>query len=478
VAVVAVRRLGAGLDSVVAQARALEQGRFVEITEPPTPELQRLAAGMNSMVRRLHQLFDGQANQLETLRRQAHADPLTGLSNRRHFVAQLERALVARGGDAASALAPRRGSLLIVRLRDLVAMNARVGRDAVDRLLASMGEVLLTYPERVDGAFAGRLNGTDLALYLPVNGVGRETADALRSTLGIVLTAVDPMAEVAIGGVDGLATGGVSEALAAADEALAGAEAADDAAPLVVEGVEETPLGESEWRQRIANALASGRVRLAEFAVIDASGRILHLECPLRIQLAPDGPFDAAARWLPMAARGRLTQNVDLAAVGLALEAIALDGQPRCVHVAAASLADSGFAQALARLLAESPGAAQQLMLEVGEAVSAHSRRWRDAAERWRPFGVRLGLENAGSSLRTLVDARGWGLDYLKIDGRFLRGLAHDPALAGYARQVVAAARSIGVPVYAEGITDAQDLLQLWELGFDGATGPAIVTDG
>jgi EAL domain-containing protein (putative c-di-GMP-specific phosphodiesterase class I) len=123
-----------------------------------------------------------------------------------------------------------------------------------------------------------------------------------------------------------------------ADEALAQAEFH---APLGLH-VQALPsgeaIGETEWRQRIATALEAGRVKLAEFPVVNARGSVVHLECPLRVQLQPDGPFDAAVRWLPMASRSRIIHKVDLAAVELALKAIrgrrALALRPRVGPVA------------------------------------------------------------------------------------------------------------------------------------------------
>jgi EAL domain-containing protein (putative c-di-GMP-specific phosphodiesterase class I) len=87
---------------------------------------------------------------------------------------------------------------------------------------------------------------------------------------------------------------------------------------------------------------------------------------------------------------------------------------------------------------------------------------------------VTLGIENAGDSLRQLLDVHAFGLDYLKVDARFVHGLARDATLAEYARQVAASARAIGVKAYASGIAEAADLARLWELGFDGATGPGV----
>jgi EAL domain-containing protein (putative c-di-GMP-specific phosphodiesterase class I)/GGDEF domain-containing protein len=487
VVLAAVQRWRQGLNKVLAQAQALEAGRFEEIPEPRTAELQRLTSGMNSMVRRMHALFDEHAAQLAALQRQVQTDSLTGLANRRHFLVRLEQVLdasvpepaeagvagAAHGGLAADE-SPRRGGLLMVRLSDIETLNSKLGHAVVDRLLAAIGEVMQTYPSRVEGSFAGRLNGRDVALYLPANGMARETANALREALTTVLAVIEPSARVCIGGVDGLQADGSSDALARADEALARSELQVPPVVQVLDLAEGEGIGESEWRSRLMRALAAGQTQIAEFPVVLNDGRIAHLECPLRVQLHSDGPFVRAERWLPMAWRGQLMDQVDLAAARLALAAIAQDGRPRSIHVSAAALADSGFVREFERRLAAVPQAAGKLSIEVDESATAHWRRWRDAAERWRPLGVRLGIDNTGRALEALADARSYGVDYLKVDSRYIRGLANDAALADFARQLVVTARAMGVSLYAEGVDDLQDLRVLWSIGFDGATGPAV----
>jgi EAL domain-containing protein (putative c-di-GMP-specific phosphodiesterase class I)/GGDEF domain-containing protein len=477
VAVGGVSRWRRGLDGTLAQARALEAGRFEELPEPRTLELKRLTAGMNSMVRRMHALFDEHAAQLAALQRQVQTDALTGLANRRHFLVRLEHVLDSSPSDdphADSGPGPRRGGLLLVRLSDIESLNTKVGRGVVDRLLAAIGEVMQTYPSRVEGAFAGRLNGRDVALYLPANGMARESASALRQALSTVLSVIEPSSRVYIGGVDGLAADGSSDALARADEALARAEALTPDDVQVLDLTDGEGMGESEWRGRLVRALGGGRARISEYPVILQNGSVVHLECPLRVQLAEDGPFVQAERWLPMAMRGQLMDQVDLVAAQLALSAIARDGKPRCIHVSASALADSSFVREFERRLATVPQAAGKLSIEVDESATANLRRWRDAAERWRPLGVRMGIDNTGRALETLANARSYGVDYLKVDGRFIRGLAKDAALADFARQLVVTARAMGVSLYAEGVDDLQDLRHLWAVGFDGATGPAV----
>ncbi|MEN9420258.1 MAG: hypothetical protein RI988_3879 [Pseudomonadota bacterium] len=463
------------LDGMVEQARGVEEARFTEIALPRTLEFKALATGMNSMVRRVKTLFENQASQLDTMRQQLQRDGVSGVHNRAHFLAQLERAL---GGSSTASTVTRRGALVLLRVQALNAINRRVGRNVADRLLADVGVKLNECAARVEGSLCGRLNGSDFALYVPVNGVGKVVAEELAAAVRPLFQQADPEAEFHIGALEGLATGAVGQTLSKADQALAQAESEGPFAVAVRPGSEGEVMGEQEWRRRVTEALQLGRARLAEFAVIGPDGGVLHLECPLRLQLEPDGPFYSSAHWLPMAIRAQLVQQADLMATRMALQAIPRDGVARCVYMSAASLADAQFVQAVSNLLAQHAGAARKLVVEATESAVHAEQAWPAAAALWKPMGVRFGLGGAKESLQTLLDAKGRGLDFLKVDGRFLRGIHQDTKLADYAAQVVATARSIGVTLYAEGISQAEDLPALWRIGFDGATGPAIKRPG
>jgi EAL domain-containing protein (putative c-di-GMP-specific phosphodiesterase class I)/GGDEF domain-containing protein len=439
----------------------------------PTPSKSPPPAPVSAplpLLRRPRQPFDAQAEELEALRRAAHTDDVTGLPNRRHFVGRLGAALSESGVPAAS--------LLILRVLQLEALNRRLGHDTIDRVLAATADIIGAYPDRVPGAFAGRLNGSDFALCLPVSGVAEETANTLLRALRASPAGMAAGAEMVVGGVEGLTASGAGEALAAADVALAEAEARGAFSVEVrhagADG--EVPVGERAWRQRIELALAEGRASLAEYAVKDRAGGLIHLACPLRVQLDPAGPHQAASRWLAMASRGRLLPLVDLAAIELALAATTRDGQPRCVHVSAAALSSPGFVGDVQRRLEAAPAAAPQLWLDIAEGQSLERLlpRLREAGAAWRRHGVHLGLEHAGASLQSLPKVGAIGFGHLKVGARFVRGLAGDAKVREFANLLVALAHGLGWKIIAEAIEDERELAALWDVGFDGATGPAL----
>jgi EAL domain-containing protein (putative c-di-GMP-specific phosphodiesterase class I) len=310
-----------------------------------------------------------------------------------------------------------------------------------------------------------------------VAGIALETAESLRSALEATPAARLAGAEFLIGGCDGLRGISAGAALAAADAALAGAEQGDGIA--VVDLPDAATGGSRAWREQIADALEQGRVQIAAYPVIDPRGALIHLECPLRVQLEPGGEFQVARRWLALAARSRLLPAVDLTALDLALRAIAADGRPRCIHVTPASLASAEFAAAMQARLQARPEAAARLSIEWTEATHARNpaadqQALRAAAAGWRQLGVTIGVEHAGASPKSLHVLKDLGVHYVKVDAQHLRGLAGDEAVRGYAQSLLALIHGLGLKAIAEGIDEPRDLAAVWAIGYDGATGAAV----
>lgn len=464
----AVRTSRAPRDAPRGQAKSLEAGRVVAAGDVRFPTLHHPSGGRNTLVQRLQTVFAPQAAAVETLRQQAHNDAITGLLQRRPFVAQLDAALRAEG--------QRGAGLVLARLRDLQRMNQRIGHEATDRVLAALGQVLQSYPRHVPGAWVGRLNGSDLALYLPAPGMAAETATALRDALRAALALVDPQADLSLGAAELQPPSSAGAALALADGALAQAEHQGSftvATATAVPPGEAVP-GEAAWREQLGDALQAQRWRLHEHAVLDAKGGLLHLDCPLHLQLQPGGDFEPSARWLPLAVRCRLMADADMAALSLALAAIERDGRPRCVKLATASLREEAFIERVRERIESAGASSARLWIDLGEDAAQHAELLRHALSVWRPLGVRTGLEHAGGRLRQLPKLPSLGLDYVKLDGALLRGVAREAPVRELARGLVDLLHGMRLQALAQSVSDRDDLAALWALGFDGATGSAL----
>ncbi len=475
-AALGVGRIQRPLEETMQQAESLQRGEYVSVAEPKVPELRRLTRTMNSMVTRLRTVFEGQAAQVESLRRQTSLDALTGLSNRGHFMAQLNAQAHHEDG------APD-GGLVLLRVLRLAELNRRLGHAETDRLIAMIGRAIAAVAQGTPGAFAGRLNGADFAFSVSTGGVARSTATLLiervRAALPVPIDGVAAVNLVA-GAVEVRRETPLRELMGQADLALARAEAAGaDSVASAGEGDARRPawsmLGEHRWGELLHAALLGERARLASFPVVDRAQRLIHLECPLRLQLEPDGAFEVAGDWLPLAVRTRMTPAIDALALSLALRAIEEDGQARCINLSPASLADSGFAARLCSLLAAHPTAARKVWLEVGESAAAEQfELMRELSRQVRPLGARFGLEHAGERLSRVERLFEASLDYVKLDASIVRDTGTDPRRADFVKGLATMLHTLSVQVFAEGVGGDTDAQALWACGMDGLTGPWV----
>lgn len=464
-----VSRIRAPLDRAVEQAQAITERRFVVVSEPAVPELRNVTRAMNTMVTRLRSMFDEQAQQVEQLRRQAHCDPLTGLAHRQHFMARLGVALASEDGHAS-------GALVLVRLVDLQALNRRVGRLAADQLIKSAATAMLESAGRNGSTDVGRLNGSDFAILLSEVGSLREPAVDVVARLRSLLADHDGVTYAVASAVRWWHGAPMSSLLAAADQALARAEGRGAYTVEIDDTGDGLVLGEDTWRQRIVGALERREVQLVGFPLVDRLGAVVHLECPLRLRVGPAGEPVPAVQWLPMARRSSLTAQVDVLATELALQAIAVDGVARSVNVSSASLLDNSFLPGIRALLQAHADVAPGLSIEVAESGAIrHLHQMRELALQMHAYGARLGIEHAGEEIaRGGAGVLETGLDFAKLDGSLMSGVAGDPVRATHVSGIVRMLHAIGFKVYAEGVTDVADIDALWACGIDGITGPAV----
>ena len=161
-----------------------------------------------------------------------------------------------------------------------------------------------------------------------------------------------------------------------------------------------------------------GKTRLAlELAAL------LRTEFPdgvVRLFLAPLNRPDA---FLPAAERYDLVQSLDRRA---ALEAIRLLGAPGTgpleVNVAAKTIGDPEFIQAVEEALREADADPRELVVELKEQVAvADLKRARAFVERVRAMGCGFALDNFGSGFGSFFYLKHLPVDYVKIDGDLVR---------------------------------------------------------
>lgn len=466
------RRIRGPLQTVIEQAQAITQRRFVTVELPKVPELKQLAVAMNATVGRLKSMFEEEASRLEGVRKEANFDSLTGLANRSYFMGRLRHLIDA--DDSAG------GTLIMLRLADLAGINRRLGRGATDDFLKVVAQAVQTCANKVGHGVAARLNGADFAVLLPGENVARTLAnDLLQHLIQVAAPFVEDQATAWLGfgkfahGTD------VGALLARVDLALAGAEAerGNGLQEAMNDTADEMPRTAEQWQGMIQRALAQGWVRLISFPVVQVDGDLSHRECPLRLMFDEKGEWVPAGRFLPVAERLRLTPALDLAAVGLGLKE--LEAQPKlpglAINLSASSVADADFRAALTAKLLEHKSLAPRLWLEVAESGALkYMTEFRGLCLGLKKAGCHVGLEHFGHQFSQIGALHDLGLDYLKVDSSFVRGIEANAGNAAFLKGLCSIAHNIGLQVLAEGVTTQAEWDTIKALGFDGATGPGV----
>jgi EAL domain-containing protein (putative c-di-GMP-specific phosphodiesterase class I)/GGDEF domain-containing protein len=480
--------------TMVGQAEAITERHFLTISEPRIPELRSIARATNDMVRRLHNRAIEETLQLEALNRRMNHDPVTGLANRVHFMNLLREAVdgenAARGeaqeeeiaGEAPPEKArEKNGFLFLVRIGNLEEINQKLGRGSTNGLLRQAGAIMDSISAGIPDRVIGRLNGPDFALVLPNIDNAVQFLDRLTVELTALLsqTGSDSVGFCHIGAVRYRHGDKPREILASADAALATAQATAintwyiSSPPSASPSLLAASIG--DWRHIFSDAVSGDRFKLVLYPVIDRAGAPLHQEAVARMQALQNGGWLAAGDFIPIASRLNLTGPLDLAIIRRALEYLQSSTGELAINVSAETISDWSFRNKLTELLRQKPDLCRRLWIEIPEyGVFRNFEAFRDFCRTFRELGGRIGVEHFGRHFSELQKLADLGLDYIKVDASFIRGINQNRDNQKLLKALCNLSHTIGIPVIALGVQNEVEWKALIKLGFDGMTGPGI----
>ena len=404
-------------------------------------------------------------------------DPLTGLCNRREFGHLLERHLAEARRYA------RRGAVLWMDLDGFKEINDGLGHKVGDDLLASLAHRMRATVR--DSDVLARLGGDEFAvLYLNVDGGQAEIAatrlleairkhaaviegETLRTTasLGIVLFPDHGS--------------GASELLMKADMAMYRAKAegrnrfclySPDA-----ERVED-PESRVDWLRVIRDALENDGFLLYAQPILDlAENRVVRHEILLRLrghggQIIPPGAF------LDVAEQFGLSGDIDRWVLRKVMDTLSDEQLPSdvsfAVNLSPRSLTDPALLAAISSQTALSVIGPVRLVLEITETAAIYNIHVaKDFLRAVRAQGYEFALDDFGMGFSSFYQLKNLDVDYLKIDGSFIRNLGRDPVDRHLVVAMVQLAKGLGKRTIAEFVETEEALEVLRSIGVDCAQG-------
>ncbi|MDN3240939.1 putative bifunctional diguanylate cyclase/phosphodiesterase [Glycomyces tritici] len=404
----------------------------------------------------------------DQLRYDAYHDPLTGMASRRRSLEALQEAL--------SITVP--GEVVAVFMFDVDSLheiNDALGHEAGDTALKEFAKRLKDHAPAA--SFLGRIDSDEFILQtrLASTDEALDTARRLRAAVQgpfeVGGVAVSLSAAVGVVTHPDFAAD-ADELLKRADGATRQAKNAADGVQLYHSGLESESLRRIGLASDLRRALDRGqlevhfqpKVRLDR--ALGDSGAVMGAEALVRWP-HPTFGLVAPEEFIPIAGStgqlGQLTETVLDEALRRSAEWAGEDGAlPMAVNLSPRTLADADFPDKVAALLERHGVPAERLTFEITEDdVVSGEPRLTPALDRLHEMGVRLSVDDFGTGYSSLAYLRRLPVQEIKIDLRFVQGMATDADDRAIVEAVLGLARHFAIDVVAEGIEAHQTVEQL-----------------
>jgi diguanylate cyclase (GGDEF)-like protein/PAS domain S-box-containing protein len=402
-------------------------------------------------------------------------DPLTGLINRRAFIAAIESHV-----ERCERYGPT-GAVLMLDLDHFKRINDVHGHNVGDQVIVTIAELLSGRLRRTD--VVARLGGDEFAVLLP-DATGDEARAVADSVVGMFRSNTTTVSghRVPLTSSVGLALFDAEDR--SAEEVLINADLA------MYDAKEEGRGGWSEyrpdqydeprtrhrleWINRVEQALDDDGFVLEAQPIVDlATGRIAQYELLLRMvgdgsDRIPPGSF------LCVAERFGLMPRIDRWVIERALDLLeAPAGSSDTLPVLAVNISGPGLGEPeLLEMIEDRLRAGRidpkRLVFEVTEtAAVANIAAARTFATRMRRLGCRFALDDFGAGFGSFYYLKYLPFDEIKIDGEFVASCVENPTDQAILRSIVGLAERLGKRTVAEHVGSEQVAGYLRELGVD-----------
>jgi len=407
----------------------------------------------------------------------ANHDTLTGLYSRHRLVSEIEAEI------ASCAENGTRSALCFVDLDQFKYINDTCGHPAGDQLLKLAAQQLRDAVRACD--FVARFGGDEFVVLL--RNVSRRQA---REIANQVLDQMRHLSHVEQDnvfhlqcslGVTGITSPrvGPHELVAQADMACQTAKARGRNRVEFYDPSRrqnERMMQDVHWMRSVHHALKNDAFVLHYQPLLHIRSRIIsHYEALLRLKT--DHGLVGPQTFLPAVARFGLMGDIDHWVVEHAIRALAESSSRGSklrlsVNLSSFAFENESFAAGVRSLLKNYGVDGDQICFEITERMAVRFAVKTDKQiAMLRDIGCRIAVDDFGTGYSSFSYLKRLPVDYLKIDGSFIKGMATDRVDQSMVRMVGEVARAVGMETVAEYVQSAAALALLKKYGIDYAQG-------
>lgn len=398
-------------------------------------------------------------------------DSLTGLPNRISLQRALEQALEA--GDV--------GAVLFLDIDHFKYVNDNFGYRSGDQLIVGVSGVLKETVKQFNGQVF-RLGGDEYAVHLPEALRGNATnaaehiLEALRhyrfhATTQQRVSSLTASIGIALYPFHGSDVAGL---LSNADCAMYQAkDGGRNRCILYDQDAQSLRRTHSRvlWANKLRDILDDDRLLLYYQPVVRlADLRTVHCEILVRLR-DENGGLVLPAQFIESAESLGMVQEVDMRVVERVIEHLRLPEQRSAriryfVNLSRVSISDQRWVRKFHNMLAGSDVNHNQLVFEITEtAAMSDVDVTQEFIRELKQMGCRFALDDFGAGFSSFYYLKRFDVDYLKIDGGFVRDLATDEGNRIFVKALCDVARGLNKQVVAEWVETRETLAILNEMG-------------
>ena len=431
-------------------------------------ELQNLASYFNRLLLTVHE-YNVKLEELST------RDPMTGLYNRRKFEEFLSYEII-------RATRHQRGfSMIMVDLDNFKYINDTFGHPIGDLVLKELTAMLGQGLRK--GDVLARLGGDEFAIILPETEVekGFYVANKLYTAL------VDKVFELPVGKIRCTASfslvsfpedGQTAEEIYTAMDVVLYKAKTHGKNQVMTAGSQEDRTMMTVFKQGdfLRNALREDRIEAFLQPIVDVRGKeVIAFEVLVRIRdgelIVPAGEFIEVAEELGMAKE----LDREVFRKGLAHYARVSAKHPQAklfFNLFPRSFNDLAWVSGIPELARNAGVPCDKLVLEITEREALPNlTQVRAALEELRASKISVALDDFGSGFSSFLYLKYLSIDYVKIEGSFVRNMVADERDRIIVEQINSMAHRFGLKTVAEFVEDEETAKMLVEIGVDYAQG-------
>jgi len=460
------------LKRVKEQAEAILESDFIIQHDIPfTKELKNVVFAMNSMVKKVKEIFEKEADAVRRYHEILYQDTVTKMYNRRYFNIKLQEYLSSEAKNA-------QGALILVSLNDFERLKGKLGYQKSEAFIKEIAVCITTAIDNQKEYVSAKLSDTDFAILAP--STSQSSFELLCEEINAMVKNLTKNYElnekehfINIGYAKYYAKSDSKELFSKADFALTSSKA--KGAFTINSFVEQASdsqlvLGKEAWTQELKNAMDQKRFKLAyqNVVAINALSSEFHSELFLRLE-DYNGHFHNAGYFMPMVMELKLGAQLDHYVIARTIEVLSeklFTCKAVCINLGKDIFMQSNdWAWLEDSVESFKKVGIERLYFEMPSSVDMPIEILIKFSKYLRSFGYGFGIDNFAINSESLAAIQQINPDYIKIQASYMIDLFGDSGLDGPNRSLGIITDSMEIKMIATNVETSEQKEKLEKMG-------------